>query len=185
MPERVTICTVGHGNRTTEEIAAILREAGVRRIVDVRRFPASRRNPHLSREALATALPPLGIEYLWHGDPLGGRRQRKGPSRHPAWRVPAFQAYADYMDTPSFRGALSVIEEMARRGPSLALMCAETLWWRCHRRLISDALEVDGFDVVHLLGSGRTQPHALHPALRLDDQRRPVYDKEVAPDLLE
>ncbi len=181
----MTVYTVGHGNRTTDELASILQEAGVRRLVDVRRLPASRRNPHLSREALAAALPQLGIEYLWHGEGLGGRRKHDGPTRHPAWKVDAFRAYADYMDTAPFRGALSVIEEMARTGPPLALMCAETLWWQCHRRLISDALMVHGVEVVHLLGSGKRQPHVLHPALRIDAQRRPVYDKGVTPGLFD
>ncbi len=183
MDEPVTVYTVGHGNRTTEELAAILRAAGVGRLVDVRRFPASRRNPHLSREALVAALPPLGIEYLWRGEGLGGRRHSKGPSRHPAWKVPAFRAYADYMDTTAFRDALSEIEEIARRGPPFALVCAETLWWQCHRRLISDALVVDGVAVMHLLDPGKTQPHVLHPALRVDECGRPVYDKGAVADL--
>jgi len=182
----LTIYTVGHGNRTTEELAAILRGAGVRLLVDVRRFPASRRNPHLAREALAADLPQLGIDYVWHGEELGGRRRQAKQSRHTSWKVPGFRAYADYMDTNEFRAALAKVEEMARSGPALALMCAETLWWRCHRRLISDALALNGVEVVHLLGGGKQrQAHVLHPALRADELGRPVYDRGTTPDLFD
>lgn len=183
MAEAARVFTVGHGNRSTDELAAILIEAGVGRLVDVRRFPVSRRNPHLSRDALEPALSRHGIVYIWRGEALGGRRKSEGPSRHPAWQDPGFRAYADYTDTPDFREALAVVEVEAQLGPPLALMCAETLWWKCHRRLIADALAVDGLDVVHLLGAEKTQDHALHPALRLDAHGRPVYDRGATPDL--
>lgn len=178
------VFTVGHGTRTLEELAGILEDAGVRRLVDVRRFPASRRNPQFSRESLEESLPRRGIVYDWRGDALGGRRSSpKGrPSRHVAWRVDAFRAYADYMDTSPFRDALAALEADARREP-LAIMCAETLWWSCHRRLIADALTVDGFRVVHLLGPKKRDEHKLHDALRLDPQGRPVYDAGHTPSL--
>lgn len=172
-----TVYTVGHGTRTTEELAEVLRAAGVTRLVDVRRFPASRRHPHFARAALEVTLPELGVAYEWRGEELGGRRTRRevaGPTRHPAWRNEGFRYYADYMDTPGFRAALAEVERVAA-AQALAVMCAETLWWKCHRRLISDALVVDGLDVVHLIGPGESQPHKLHPALRVEDGR-PVYD---------
>ena len=167
----VTLYTVGHGRRSVGELAAVLGDAGVSRLVDVRRFPASRRNPHLSREALERDLPELGIAYEWREE-LGGRRNRTPGSRHSAWDNDAFAGYADHMDTATFRHAF---DRLLADLP-LAVMCAETLWWRCHRRLIADAAVMAGAPVVHLLDVGRRQPHRLHPAARLDVEGRPVYD---------
>jgi len=165
------LCTVGHGSRSVAELAAVVRDAGVSLIVDVRRFPGSRRHPHLSRAGLEQGLPSLGIAYRWC-EALGGRRSRVAGSRHTAWRNDAFGAYADHMDGLEFRGAL---DELLGRLP-LAVMCAETLWWRCHRRLIADAATLAGVNVVHLLEVGKSQPHPLHPDVRPDEEGRPVYD---------
>lgn len=166
--------TVGHGTRTTEELVAVLSSAGVIRLVDVRRFPGSRRNPHLSRDALAADLP-APLAYEWWGESLGGRRSRVEPTRHPAWRNDAFRAYADYMDTGVFRDALTrLLDELP-----VAVMCAETLYWKCHRRLIADAAVVRGIEVVHLLGVGKSQPHQPSPGLRMGDDGWPVYDVGV------
>jgi uncharacterized protein (DUF488 family) len=165
--------TVGHGTRTTEELVAVLRDAGVERLVDVRRFPGSRRNPHLSREALARDLP---LAYEWWGEDLGGHRSGVADSRHPAWRNDAFRAYADWMDTPAFRQAL---DRLLASTQVTAVMCAETLWWRRHRRLIADAAVLRGADVRHIIGVGDMQPHALHEAIRRDEDRWPVYDAGV------
>lgn len=181
IPEESPIFTVGHGTRSLEEFLELLGGAGVAGVIDVRRFPASRRHPHFTREPLERALLTAGLSYAWEGDALGGRRNRPQgqPTRHPAWRNAAFQAYADYMDTPEFREGLSRLEDAARRDPPVAIMCAETLWWRCHRRLIADALTVDGIEIVHLIGPGATQRHELHGALRVDDRGRPTYDVGV------
>lgn len=160
----------------------VLRAGGVCVLADVRRFPGSKRHPHFARAALEQSLPEAGIAYEWWGDTLGGRRSSKGKSRHPAWRVDAFRAYADWMDGAVFRDALAKLEAKARETP-LAVMCAETLWWQCHRRLISDSLTLDGFEVVHLLGPGKRQPHVLHPQLRPDEKGFPVYDKGITPAL--
>jgi uncharacterized protein (DUF488 family) len=181
----MTVYTVGHGNRSLDELVAVLRSAGIGRLADVRRFPGSRRSPHFSREALAASLPGAGIAYDFRGDALGGRRRASAsPSRHPAWQDPSFRAYADYMDTPAFRAALLRLEADAATGPPLAFMCAETLWWRCHRRLIADALAVRGGEVVHLLGAAEHQPHPVHPDLRVDEEGWPVYDLHVTGALL-
>jgi uncharacterized protein (DUF488 family) len=155
----------------------VLRTAGVGRLIDVRRYPGSRRHPHMSEEALRRSLPDLGVAYEWWGDDLGGRRKKRadGPTRHPAWRVDAFRNYADHTDTPQFRDAVVRLEDTAAGAP-LAVMCAETLWWRCHRRLIADALVVRGDDVVHLLDVHARQPHRLPPTLRVGDDGWPVYD---------
>lgn len=177
--------TAGHGTRTTEELAALLRDGGVELLVDVRRFPASRRHPHFSSEALARALPPLGIAYDARGDELGGRRSRKrdGASRHPAWRNDSFAAYAEYMDTRPFRDAIERLEDEARAGTALAVMCAETLWWRCHRRLIADALVLRGTEVVHLIQPGKSSTHPLNEAARPGSDGWPVYDVGVTREL--
>ena len=191
----MTLFTVGHGRRSLPELAAVLADAGVSLLVDVRRFPGSTRNPHLSRAELERELPRLGVAYQWC-EALGGRRSPAGQSRHPAWRNQAFAAYADHMDTPEFRSAFDTLlgqlpspvhgasepgnrmqthREAQGRVPA-AVMCAETLWWRCHRRLIADAATLAGVEVVHLLDVGRREPHRLHPAVRPDAEGRPVYD---------
>jgi uncharacterized protein (DUF488 family) len=176
----VRIYTVGHGTRSLEELAGLLTGAGVATLVDVRRHPGSRRSPHLARESLAEALPRFGVAYAFRGDALGGRRSEQKPTRHPAWINASFRGYADYMDTPAFAAALAELEASTRDGgplvPPLALLCAETLWWRCHRRLIADVLTLHGFEVVHLLAPGKGQAHALNPALRVGADGRPVYD---------
>lgn len=179
------VFTVGHGTRTTEELAALLGAAEVTLLVDVRRFPGSRRHPHFARDALAESLPALGVGYDWRGEELGGRRSRKrdGSTRHPAWRNDAFGAYADYMDTPPFRAALERLEDDARGGTNPAVMCAETLWWRCHRRLIADALLMHGFEVVHLIQPGSSSVHPPNDSARRGDDGYPVYDVGVTGEL--
>lgn len=171
-----TVFTIGHGTRTTDALIAALRASGVTLLVDVRRFPGSRRHPHLARAALEVSLPAAGIEYSWRGDALGGRRRAPDrPTRHPAWRVDAFRHYADWMDGPEFQAALRALEADAAARP-LAVMCAETPWWRCHRRLIADALVARGHRVVHIMDAGREQEHRLTPSARVV-RRRPVYDQ--------
>jgi uncharacterized protein (DUF488 family) len=170
----VTLYTIGHGTRPIEELVEILRSAGVERVVDVRRFPGSRRNPQFSRQSLEHSLPEAGIGYDWQGESLGGRRREAERTRHPALRNAAFRAYADYMDTDDFRGALDRLLIETADQPT-AVMCAETLWWRCHRRLIADAAVLQDADVCHL-GAGAPQPHAPTPGMRADDDHRPVYD---------
>lgn len=172
----VPLFTVGHGTRSTAQLAAVVRAAGVERVVDVRRHPGSRRHPHLAGDALARDLPPLGVSYEWWGEELGGRRHGALPSRHVAWRNSAFRAYADHMDTDGFRRALDQLLTGLVAAPSTAVMCAETLWWRCHRRLLADAAVLAGTPVVHLLDEGSTATHPLHPAVRPDGEGRPVYD---------
>jgi uncharacterized protein (DUF488 family) len=176
----VTLYTVGHGTRSADELAEVLRSAAIERLVDVRRHPGSRRYPHLGREALAQDLTAAGIEYQWLGEELGGRRSRQPASRHPAWRNAAFQGYADHMDTQSFRDAfLRLLDESAAR--RTAVMCSETVWWRCHRRLLADAATLRGVTVVHLLSSTNHPTHPLHPDVRADEDRWPVYDGGQAP----
>ena len=179
-----TVFSIGHGARSLDEFVVILAAAGVKRLLDVRRYPGSRRHPHFSREVLEESLPDRGIDYEWVGEGLGGRRASGAAnSRHRAWKVQGFRDYADYMDSDDFRVALEKLEEAIRSGPSTAMMCAETLWWRCHRRLIADALTVDGFEVVHLMDPKSRQSHPLHESLRVDELNRPVYDVGVTEQL--
>jgi uncharacterized protein (DUF488 family) len=169
------VFTVGHGARPIGAFVAVLRDAAVDLVVDVRRFPGSRRHPQYGREPLAAELAGAGIGYEWQGESLGGRRERRPGSRHTALREAAFQGYADHMDGDRFRAAVeTLIADAVRRRQ--AVMCAETLWWRCHRMLIADALTLRGAPVVHLLDVGRRQAHRGHPTLRAGSDGWPAYD---------
>jgi len=168
---RPRVFTLGHSTRSLEELLALLREAGVRVLVDVRRFPASRRHPQFAREALSAALVAAGLRYEWLGETLGGRvRETLPPERSPnrAWTEPAFRRYADASAAPAFRAGLATLEALAREAPA-AVVCAERLWWRCHRRILADWLLVRGFEVVHLLGPGEREVHALSEWARVAD----------------
>lgn len=169
-----TLYTVGHGTRTIEELGEVLKEADVEMLIDVRRYPGSRRHPHFAREALEESVPGGGILYEWRGQALGGRREARPDSPNVAWRVAAFRGYADHLGTETFRAALGELEERAATCRQ-AVMCAETLWWRCHRRLIADSLVADGYEVIHL-GIGRAQRHNLHEAARRTEEGVLVYD---------
>lgn len=147
MPD-TTIYTVGHSTRTEDELLALLRVPAIELLVDVRAFPSSRRHPQFNRGALATWLPAAGIAYR-HVPALGGRRTPAPDSPNGGWREPAFQGYADHMGSPEFRRALADLEGAARHAPTV-IMCAEAVWWRCHRRLIADALVAQGWPVEHL-----------------------------------
>ena len=167
------IFTVGHGTRPIEEFLVILDAGGVRRLVDVRTAPGSRRHPQFDRDALAASLQARAIEYVWRKD-LGGFRRPRPDSPHVALRNDAFRGYADNMGTEEFRSALAWLIDTSRDTPS-AIMCAESLWWRCHRRMISDALTVACWDVVHLLDEGWREPHRLNPNARVEGSRL-IYD---------
>lgn len=155
----MVIYTMGHSTRSAEELLALLREANVKLVADVRRYPASRRYPQFNQSALATWLGEQGIEYT-HMAGLGGRRSPAPGSRNGGWRESAFRGYADYMESPEFQKALADLELAARERPT-AIMCAEAVWWRCHRRLIADALVVRGWRVEHLGVGERRAVHEL------------------------
>jgi uncharacterized protein (DUF488 family) len=146
------IWTVGHGTRTTQGLAELLTAAGATTVIDVRRYPAGRRQPRFARQRLETDLPARGIKYEWWGEALGGRRRLPAPPVPASpWRSHGFIAYAAHMRSDAFQKAVAALESRAQTGDGLALMCAETRWWRCHRRLIADALVFDGFVVRHLI----------------------------------
>jgi uncharacterized protein (DUF488 family) len=176
------VFTAGHSTRTATELRQLLAGAGVKLLVDVRRFPGSRRYPQFGQEALAASLAAAGIDYR-HEPDLGGRRAPRPDSPHTAWRVAAFRGYADHMETPEFAAALARLEEAAAERPT-AVLCAEALPQRCHRRLIADALVARGHEVVHLLAPGRAEPHALHPDARVLPDGRLLYAAGAALPLL-
>ena len=147
--------TIGHGARPVNELVAALAEAEVETLVDVRRFPSSRRNPQFNRDPLAAPLHDAGIEYV-HAVELGGRRSGEpGEELFSCIGVPAFRSYAARMRTEVWQAALA--DSLARPAP--CFMCAETLWWRCHRSLIAELLAARGHDVVHLVRPGERRPH--------------------------
>ncbi|HYZ88521.1 MAG TPA: DUF488 domain-containing protein [Myxococcales bacterium] len=163
------IHTIGHGNRSFDELVEALRAHGIAQLVDVRSFPGSRRNPQFGREQLQRTLPAAGIAYSWMKD-LGGRRTARRDSPNTGWRVVGFRAYADYMETPQFSAALDELIRTARATPT-AYMCAERLWWQCHRRLLSDAMTVRGFDVRHILDAHKSDLHKVTDFLRVENGR--------------
>lgn len=169
---RGRVFTIGHGTRSGEELVACLHDAGVRTLVDVRRFPGSRRHPQFNRAALEETLHEAGISYR-HAVELGGRRSGEpGEERFGCIETRGFRSYVARMGRAEWQDALA----HALAKPAPCFMCAETLWWRCHRRMIADALTLDGVEVIHLLDARSRQQHRLHTAVRSDDAGRPVYD---------
>ncbi|HSR65057.1 MAG TPA: DUF488 domain-containing protein [Xanthomonadaceae bacterium] len=162
-----TLWTIGHSTRAWEEFVALLREAGIARVVDVRRFAGSRRNPQYSPLAMAPALGEAGIGYEPMAE-FGGRRKPLPDSPNGAWRVEAFRGYADHMASDGFVQARERLMTRAR-GERCAVMCAEAVWWRCHRRLIADDFTARGWQVLHILTAGRIEPHPLNPDARMVD----------------
>lgn len=175
MGDAVPVFTVGHGARPVDELVAVLRDAGVGELVDIRRHPGSRRHPQFGREALAAALGRAGIGYRWEGEALGGRRSPRDGSRHTALAGHSLAGYADHMDTVEFRAAVDAIVARAATARP-AVMCAETDWTRCHRMLVADALTARGARVAHLLTPGRSEAHRVHPTVRWGAGGWPVYD---------
>lgn len=172
--------TLGHGTASAAELTALLRGAGVTGVVDIRRFPGSRRHPHHASDALAARLPDEGIAYRWEPR-LGGRRRLPAASLGPDgpdgrdawWQVAAFRAYAAHTRTPEFAAALDDLVAEATARPT-AVLCSESLWWRCHRRLVADAVVLlRGLPVRHLAHDGRVTAH------------EPSAGARVAPDGLE
>ncbi len=170
-----TLLTVGHGTLTQEELTRLLQDADVREVVDVRRFPGSRRHPHVARDALEVSLPAAGIAYRWEPR-LGGRRSQKADvETDPWWQVAAFRAYAAYARGEEFREALAGLLDDAQ-APGVVVMCSESVWWRCHRRIISDvAVLLHGATVRHLMHDGRLTDHPPAAGARVTPEGV-VYD---------
>lgn len=165
-----TVWTIGHSNRELTDFLGLLRSEAIETLADVRRFPGSRKHPQFAGEALERELTEAGIGYR-HFAGLGGRRGKPAPgSPNVGWRVASFNAYADHMDSPEFRADLAALVATAEVH-RLALMCSEAVPWRCHRRLIADALVVRGWSVRDIVGRGQVRDHALTPFARVDEGR--------------
>src|ERR671932_11383 len=151
--------SIGHSTHSLDAFVALLARHGVQRVVDVRRTPRSRRHPHFERDALAAELPARGVDYR-HLPALGGRRRPRPDSPNRGWEHEAFRGYADHALTGEFAAAIAGLLELARERPT-AVMCAEALWWRCHRRLIADRLTALGWTVCHIGSDGGLAEHEL------------------------
>jgi uncharacterized protein (DUF488 family) len=165
--EILTIWTIGHSTRTIEDFLALLRAHRIESLVDVRHYPGSRRYPHFNKEQLAESLPKAGIEYH-HLVQLGGRRRARPDSHNTAWRNEAFRGYADYMETNSFAEGIDCLLELSRK-KRVAVMCAEAVWWRCHRSLIADYLKARGDQVLHIQSATKAEEHPFTSAARIVD----------------
>jgi uncharacterized protein (DUF488 family) len=175
------LSTVGHSTHPIEEFMALLQAYGIRRLVDVRTIPKSRRNPQFNSQELAASLHAAGIEY-YHLPGLGGLRHPRKDSINTAWRNASFRGYADYMLTPEFAANLERLVDIAAEAPT-AIMCAEAVPWRCHRSLIADALLARGIEVQEILSATKSQPHSLTPFADVQGQHVTYPGKPASFDL--
>jgi uncharacterized protein (DUF488 family) len=177
------IWTVGHSTRTIDEFVSLLMANEIKILADVRAWPGSKRYPQFNKDALAESLSAHGIRYE-HFPELGGKRKSKPDSRNTAWRNASFRGYADYMETEEFQKGIERLLALtrsdglgSRRNESdgweavtpcrIAIMCAEAVWWRCHRSLIADCLKARGVEVLHILGASKVELHPYTPAARI------------------
>jgi uncharacterized protein (DUF488 family) len=166
---RISIWTVGHSTRSADEFAQILLAHQIDALVDVRSFPGSRRYPHFNKPELSQSLQQLGLQYV-HSPALGGRRRPMPHSKNTAWKNASFRAYADHMESAEFEKGIEELLELSETNRP-AIMCAEALWWRCHRSLISDYLKARGIHVIHILDHKHTEAHPYTSAARIVEGR--------------
>ena len=165
MMKQLSIWTIGHSTQSADAFVAALQSFDIQILVDVRSFPGSRRCPHFNKENLRASLLDAGIDYI-HMSEIGGRRKAKADSHNVAWRNESFRGYADYMETEAFRAGIDRLIEIAGASRT-AIMCAEAVWWRCHRSLIADFLKARGAEVVHILGRDKSKEHPFTSAARI------------------
>ena len=165
MKQKISLWTIGHSTLAIEDFIHTLESFEIQVLVDVRSFPGSRRYPQFNKENLRSALAAVGIEYQ-HFPELGGRRRARPDSLNMAWRNESFRGYADYMETKDFAAGIARLLELAAETRT-AVMCAEAVWWRCHRSLISDYLKVQRVKVIHILSLGKSQEHPFTSAARI------------------
>lgn len=159
--------TIGHSTHPLDEFLKLLARHGIEALADIRRFPGSRKYPHFNRDQFASALARAGVEYRWY-EALGGRRKKAGgSSKNLGLRNESFRNYADYMTTPAFQEAVQQLLALARQRRT-AYMCSESVFWRCHRRLVSDYLLAQGVTVRHIMPTGELRPHALTEGARVE-----------------
>ncbi len=165
-PRAITVYTIGHSNHPIDRFLALLKEHAIDVLVDIRRFPGSRKHPQFNQENLQASLRQETIDYLWLEE-LGGRRKAPSDASHnTALRNAGFRNYADYMQTAEFREGVKKLLDIGRERRT-AMMCAEGLWWQCHRRLVSDYLLASQIPVEHILPDGKVKPHAMTPEARV------------------
>lgn len=152
-----TIFTIGHSNHTFEKLLELLKAFDIEILVDLRRYPGSRKYPHFNKDSLQKTLPENGIQYQ-HFEDLGGRRKAKPDSHNTAWRLDSFKGYADYMETDEFTKAIQKLEKLATE-KTACYMCSEAVWWSCHRSLISDYLKNEGWNVQHIMNKSKSEEH--------------------------
>ncbi len=163
-----SLWTIGHSTRSIEDFCSLLEKHGIKLLADVRLLPGSKRYPHFNREILADSLAGRDVAYE-HFPELGGRRKARPDSPNTAWRNLSFRGYADHMETPEFEAGIARLLDLASTTGPTAIMCAEAVWWSCHRSLISDYLKIRGHDVVHILDDKKTQPHPYTSAAEIID----------------
>lgn len=181
MCELATLFTIGHSNRASDKLLALLAIPAIEVLVDIRAFPRSRRHPHFDRAALEGMLARADIAYVWAGDALGGFRKPRRDSRHAALTDPAFRGFADYMESARFHAGVAALATRAAQR-RVALMCAEAEHHHCHRQFIADFLTLAGHEVRHIGGQGETRPHQLTPCLDGSGDA-PVYNRHEQRDL--
>ena len=174
MQAAAVIHTIGHGNRPLEELLDLLAHARIACLVDVRAFPGSRRHPQFGRGELERSLPAAGIDYVWEGSSMGGRRRPRADSPHVWLRNTSFRAYADHMETEEFGDGVERLLDLARQKPA-AIMCAERLPWQCHRYMIADYLVAHGNTVLHIMDAAAPREHKLRPEARMREGHL-IYD---------
>ena len=167
MRDSLEIWTVGHSTRPLEEFLEVLQSFNIATLVDVRTYPGSQLYPHFNKENLAPSLKAASVNYV-HMPELGGRRRARKDSTNIAWRNEGFRGYADYIETDAFREGIEELLKLAQ-GSRTAIMCAEAVWWRCHRSLISDYLKASGHLVTHILAAVKSEPHPYTSAARIID----------------
>ena len=166
-PQHKAIWTIGHSTRTIQEFIAMLQSFKIETVADVRHYPGSRKFPHFNKDELCVSLSKSDIGYT-HIVELGGRRKANKESKNTAWQHPAFRAYADYMETGSFKEGISLLEDIATKKRT-AYMCSEAVWWRCHRSMISDYLKVNGWKVMHIMAIAKAEEHPYTAPAKIVD----------------
>ncbi len=159
------IYTIGHSTHPIDEFIEILNHFGIKILVDIRRFPGSRKYPQFNKDSLELSLKQAGIGYR-HIEQLGGRRKSHSDSQNKSWRNESFRAYADYMEEDAFKDGIKELESYAYTQPT-AFMCSEALWWRCHRSMVADYLKVKGWEVIHIMSGDKTEIHPYTSPARI------------------
>ena len=163
----MNVYTVGHSNRGLDEFVGLLKAHGVETLADIRKLPGSNKYPHFNRDELAASLARAGIAYVYLEE-LGGRRRQNKDSQNTMWRNRSFRAYADHMETEEFRRGVGKLLDYAGEG-SVAVMCSEAVWWRCHRALVADYLKSSGVNVYHIMTGTAAKPHPYTSAAKVVD----------------